>query len=363
MAPTTPVTEKLCYACLYDTVRVMVDYKAPPDARRATGPAALVDGASVRDDAAAAATAAATVSDSKALGMEHRAATGAEVAARRARRARVPGQGEGRRIQEQCARGQQEQEQGERECDTGGWGLVHRGEVEVPMPAAVACKLIVEGRRARIHRTGTKELYDKLGFDGTVRRATLKLAGCSKVYSSRTEMLKELNTTGIPSNDALQRKRLEKLRRRNRPLSLPGDQGGEGGQEPADLPFMERQLQWEEKRRLKVAERLARKREKEEAEVEAARALLAPREAAERAFDGKTALSSRQTEALLERMQADSQKRADRIRDFDARIAEGMRKLQDRAGLAVGDGRAARLLSKRRGPRPRSAVLCSSRKA
>ena len=62
------------------------------------------------------------------------------------------------------------------------------------MPAAVACKLRVEGRRARIHRTGAKELYDKLGFDGTVRRSSFKLAGCSKVYASRTEMLRELNT-------------------------------------------------------------------------------------------------------------------------------------------------------------------------
>jgi hypothetical protein len=32
--------------------------------------------------------------------------------------------------------------------------------------------------------------------DGTFGQTKLKLAGCSKIYASRTEMLKELNTTG-----------------------------------------------------------------------------------------------------------------------------------------------------------------------
>ena len=41
-----------------------------------------------------------------------------------------------------------------------------------------------------------------------------QLAGCAKVYPSRTEMLRELNTTGIPTHDALRRQKLQSLKRK-----------------------------------------------------------------------------------------------------------------------------------------------------
>ncbi|KAJ1484556.1 tubulin-tyrosine ligase family-domain-containing protein, partial [Baffinella frigidus] len=79
------------------------------------------------------------------------------------------------------------------EVDTGGWVLVHRGEVEVSMPVSLMGKLKVQGRSARIHRPGQKELYISLGLDGTRRKTAIKVVGFKKVFESRTEMLKEMN--------------------------------------------------------------------------------------------------------------------------------------------------------------------------
>jgi len=211
--------------------------------------------------------------------------------------------------------------------------LVHAGEVEVAMPAATACKLRVQGRRARIHRTGAKEMYDKLGVDGTVRRTALKLAGCSKIFNSRTEMLRELNTTGIPSNDALRRKRLKGLRRKIRPSPCEEDNGEGGCTVKAVGPVpsvVERLQEWDEKRKRKVLVRLERQRQMEEAQLDAARSvcLFAPRGDASDRSQRKVALTSDETEALLQRMTAHSNKRVERNREFDARISEGMRKLE-----------------------------------
>jgi len=235
----------------------------------------------------------------------------------------------------------------EKNCNTGGWCLIHRGEVEVSMPAALACKLTVTGRKIRIHRTGQKELYDTLGFEGTVKRSALKLAGCAKVYPSRTEMLRELNTTGIPTHDALRRQKLQSLKRKT--LARLREGKGDGPD------VLERMREWQEKKKSKILEQLRRVRAEEEAEIDASR--RRPRSSAlrvessvhsasEAVKDGavtwasKTAksLTSLETDSLLSRMQADTCKRVARIRDHNQRILEGMRKLHKHLGVGIADG-------------------------
>jgi len=239
----------------------------------------------------------------------------------------------------------------------------------VAMPAAVACKLRVEGRRARIHRTGAKELYDKLGFDGTVRRSSFKLAGCSKVYASRTEMLRELNTCGVPSTDKLQKERLNKLKQRKRQALLPAAAGAGGEGKPV-ASVIERLQEWEEKRKAKVLQRLQRQRELEEAELEAARAAplfartkskIGKDDDCEQAFAApmlptrKGTLTSDETQSLLQRMDADAQKRAEKQREFDSRIWEGMSKLLSYTGDRLHKAPSRARLEKRQS-RPSSAA-------
>lgn len=218
---------------------------------------------------------------------------------------------------------------------------MHRGEVEVEMPAAVASKLTVVGRKIRVHRTGERELFDKLGFEGTAKRSSLKLAGCPKVYSSRTEMLRELNTIGLPTYESMRRQRIKSLRRR-RPWSAAtsnadGGEGGDGvcGKVAAAgvVPdFVERFKEWEAKRRAKVeAKQLERLESEGQGVVSVGCAgpeqLTATHRAPGAVVRSKTSLSTLETEALLARMQADSQRRVQRLRDFDERIAQGTQKL------------------------------------
>ena len=64
-----------------------------------------------------------------------------------------------------------------------------------------------------------REIQREMGFVGEIYAHTnvpahTQLAGCAKVYPSRTEMLRELNTTGIPTHDALRRQKLQSLKRK-----------------------------------------------------------------------------------------------------------------------------------------------------
>jgi hypothetical protein len=214
----------------------------------------------------------------------------------------------------------------ESECDTGGWKLVHRGEVEVEMPAAVASKLTVLGRKARVHRIGAKQLYDKLGFEGTVKRSTLKLAGCPKVYSSRTEMLRELNTTGLPTYESARRDRLKRLKtqRHRRPWSAaPADASergeGMGAAERSEgvavaVDLLDRFKAWEAKRKAKVEALKAQKEANEEARMQ--EGLKSESQAVgggglrlRSVLDRRSPLTSRETDALLTRMQVREQQR------------------------------------------------------
>ena len=54
----------------------------------------------------------------------------------------------------------------------------------------------MQGRRCKIHKPSLKELYDKLGMQGTERRGTFKVTGSKLVFETRAEMLHALNTTG-----------------------------------------------------------------------------------------------------------------------------------------------------------------------
>ena len=76
---------------------------------------------------------------------------------------------------------------------------------------------ISPGNRPTSHR---REIQRELGLVGEIHARTnmscahTQLAGCAKVYPSRTEMLQELNTTGIPTHDALRRQKLQSLKRK-----------------------------------------------------------------------------------------------------------------------------------------------------
>ena len=391
------MTEKLCYRCLYDTVRVMVDYKDAKDTNKDSK-----DTNKDAKDTSRSSKAAETVtcSDNKAADMcaadhphnhahihahndahkcaqeepqgDPERAKAADQGEHAAEALKGDGVGAGGQTWEwqRGLSGPGQKAQGlkglkDRACDTGGWDLVYKGEVEVAMPAAVACKLRVEGRRARIHRTGAKELYDKLGVDGTVRRSCLKLAGCSKVYSTRTEMLRELNTCGVPSADKLRQDRLNKFRQRKRQALPPPAVGADGEVKPL-ASVMERLQEWEEKRKLKLLQRLQHQRELEEAELQAARALPSfakakggkASDAIETAYAAparKGTLTNDETQSLLQRMDADAHKRAEKLREFDTRIWEGMSKLLSHTGDHLNGAPSLARLQKRRS-RPNSAA-------
>ena len=415
---TCQVTERLCYRCLYDTVRVMVDYKDAKDTNKdakdtnrdnkAADTVTCKDKRDIlvskenyysvkRDLLQCQAADTVTCRDNKAADMcaaghphihphihpyndAHKCAL--EVPQADAQGAKAADQGEdaaealrgegvgagGQTLEWQRGvggPGKKAQGLKDRTCDTGGWDLVYKGEVEVAMPAAVACKLRVEGRRARIHRTGAKELYDKLGVDGTVRRSCLKLAGCSKVYSTRTEMLRELNTCGVPSADKLRQDRLNKFRQRKRQALQPPAVGADGEVKPL-ASVMERLQEWEAKRKFKLHQRLQRQRELEDAELQAARALPSfakakggkasdAIETAHAAPARKSTLTNYETQSLLQRMDADAQKRAEKLREFDTRIWEGMSKLLSHTGDHLNGAPSLARLQKRRS-RPNSAA-------
>ena len=114
------------------------------------------------------------------------------------------------------------------------------------------------------------QLINKLGMDGTERKSTLRLAGSSKVWSSRWEMLKEINTMApiIP----LYQRQKRKVKR-----TAPRDDGASanaerGDAKPAAAPSVaDRMREWEEAKRAKVEERLRRQRELEAAALAALR--------------------------------------------------------------------------------------------
>ena len=202
-------------------------------------------------------------------------------------------------------------------------------------------------------------------------------------------MLRELNTVGIPSADMLRRKRINGLRRKRVEHKGEGD-GSEAG-EGESKSVVDRLREWEEKRKLKVLQRLQRQREAEDEELQLARAssfggksvgsrLLRLGSAAggsggggaegeldqagEAAEGGlrqrrKTQLSSGETEALLQRMNADAQKRAERNREHDDRIREGMQKLLQYTNQHVA-GMPPRPRVDKRKPRPGSAAARTS---
>ena len=118
MSPSTAVTEKLCYRCLYDTIRVMVDHK--PQLRPSC--------CSLRRSRSA-------CSEQEEDAQEYTPSTAAVQDD-----AHIVGDSR------------------EGACDTGQWRLIHRGESEITMPRTTASKLCVEGTRVKIRRPGMKEL-------------------------------------------------------------------------------------------------------------------------------------------------------------------------------------------------------------
>mmetsp|Transcript_47352 Transcript_47352/g.148079 ORF Transcript_47352/g.148079 Transcript_47352/m.148079 type:complete len:749 (+) Transcript_47352:297-2543(+) len=256
MSPSTAVTEKLCYRCLYDTIRVMVDHK--PQLRPSCCSLRRSRSAcsEQEEDAQEYAPSSAAVQDDAHIVGDSR----------------------------------------EGACDTGQWRLIHRGESEIAMPRTIASKLYVEGTRVKIRRPGMKELFSKLGMDGTQRKSSIKITGSKKVYESRTEMLRDLNTA-IPQ-----------LPPRFR-FTEPGRQKTSSVKDVSNL--IERLNKWNEERKAKLMD----KKLKEEGEPDMLGA--APR----------TRLNRNDMQSFLSRMDRHASRRVDKLKDFDARVIEGLRKL------------------------------------
>ncbi|EKX47494.1 hypothetical protein GUITHDRAFT_152129 [Guillardia theta CCMP2712] len=164
------------------------------------------------------------------------------------------------------------------------------------MPRTIASKLYVEGTRVKIRRPGMKELFSKLGMDGTQRKSSIKITGSKKVYESRTEMLRDLNTA-IPQ-----------LPPRFR-FTEPGRQKTSSVKDVSNL--IERLNKWNEERKAKLMD----KKLKEEGEPDMLGA--APR----------TRLNRNDMQSFLSRMDRHASRRVDKLKDFDARVIEGLRKL------------------------------------
>uniref|UniRef100_A0A7S0EH49 Tubulin--tyrosine ligase-like protein 9 n=1 Tax=Hanusia phi TaxID=3032 RepID=A0A7S0EH49_9CRYP len=256
MSPSTAVTERLCYRCLYDTIRVMVDYKpqlrtsCPGNLRRSRSTSSEQE----QLDEGCAPSSAVDQDESQDLDLK-------EVA-----------------------------------CDTGRWRLIHRGECEITMPKTSASKLCVEGTRVKIRRPGMKEFISKLGMDGTQRKSSIKISGSSKVYESRTQMLRDLNTS------------TPQLPPRFR-FTEPSKSKSSSVKEISSL--IERLNKWEEERKAKLLE----KKIKEEREPEAEQA--AP----------KARLSRDNMQSFLLRMDGYASRRVDKVKNFNARVMEGVQKL------------------------------------
>ena len=154
-------------------------------------------------------------------------------------------------------------------------------------------------------------ICSKLGMDGTQRKSSIKITGSKKVYESRTEMLRDLNTA-IPQ-----------LPPRFR-FTEPGRQKTSSVKDVSNLievtPSLpvgatdiacKRLNKWNEERKAKLMD----KKLKEESEPEMLGA--APR----------TRLNRNDMQSFLSRMDRHATRRVDKLKDFDARVIEGLRKL------------------------------------